>query len=219
MRSHLRSSKGGVPSRVLGWELRQLWREGGTPEPRGGDGRAGVCVGAQSSGPGSDGGKQRIRQPRRPSGEDGETQSTTLASREAETAREVNGTEKWSQEREYILDHQQSEKATTSWSVKSSRLQEAFLWTKGFPGRASGKEPTCQCWRPERCGFNSWVGMIPSRRVWHEYPLQYSCLENPMDRGAWWATVYRVTKGRKWLKWLSTHACMHYEQSWWRWYN
>ena len=26
------------------------------------------------------------------------------------------------------------------------------------------------------------------------YPLQYSCLENPMDRGAWWATVHAVTK-------------------------
>ena len=28
----------------------------------------------------------------------------------------------------------------------------------------------------------------------HGNPLQYSCLENPMDRGAWWATVYGVTK-------------------------
>ena len=27
-------------------------------------------------------------------------------------------------------------------------------------------------------------------------PLQYSCLENPMDRGAWWATVHGVTKSR-----------------------
>ena len=27
-------------------------------------------------------------------------------------------------------------------------------------------------------------------------PLQYPCLENPMDRGAWWATVHRVTKSR-----------------------
>ena len=27
-------------------------------------------------------------------------------------------------------------------------------------------------------------------------PLQYSCLENPMDRGPWWATVHRVTKSR-----------------------
>ena len=26
------------------------------------------------------------------------------------------------------------------------------------------------------------------------YPLRYSCLENPMDRGAWWATVYKVAK-------------------------
>ena len=28
----------------------------------------------------------------------------------------------------------------------------------------------------------------------HDNPLQYSCLENPMDRGAWWATVHGVTK-------------------------
>ena len=28
----------------------------------------------------------------------------------------------------------------------------------------------------------------------HGNPLQYSCLENPVDRGAWWATVYRVTE-------------------------
>ena len=31
-------------------------------------------------------------------------------------------------------------------------------------------------------------------------PLQYSCLENPMDRGTWWATVYRVAKSRTRLK-------------------
>ena len=37
------------------------------------------------------------------------------------------------------------------------------------------------CGRP---GFDPWVGKIPWRR---KYPLQYSCLENPMDRGAWWA--------------------------------
>ena len=35
-------------------------------------------------------------------------------------------------------------------------------------------------------------------------PLQYSCLENPMDRGAWWATVNRVSKSQTQLKWLST---------------
>ena len=35
-------------------------------------------------------------------------------------------------------------------------------------------------------------------------PLLYSCLENPMDRGAWQATVHRVTKSQTWLKQLST---------------
>ena len=38
------------------------------------------------------------------------------------------------------------------------------------------------------------------------YPLQYSCLENPTDRGAWWATVHVVMKSRTRLKQLSTHA-------------
>ena len=37
-------------------------------------------------------------------------------------------------------------------------------------------------------------------------PLQYSCLENPMDRGAWQATVHRVAKSWTQLKQLSTHA-------------
>ena len=40
----------------------------------------------------------------------------------------------------------------------------------------------------------------------HGKPLQYSCLENPMDRGAWWATVHRVAKNQTWLKRLSMHA-------------
>ena len=39
-------------------------------------------------------------------------------------------------------------------------------------------------------------------------PLQYSCLENPMDRGAWWATVHGVTKSRTLLKQLSTHNAL-----------
>ena len=35
-------------------------------------------------------------------------------------------------------------------------------------------------------------------------PLHYSCLENPMDRGAWRATVHRVIRSQTWMKWLST---------------
>ena len=38
------------------------------------------------------------------------------------------------------------------------------------------------------------------------YPLQYSCLENPMDRGVWWATVHGITKSQTRL---SNYACTH----------
>ena len=52
------------------------------------------------------------------------------------------------------------------------------------------------------------VGSIPgSGRSLGEangYPLQYSCLENPMDRGAWWTTVHGITKNQTQLKELST---------------
>ena len=39
-------------------------------------------------------------------------------------------------------------------------------------------------------------------------PLQYSCLENPVDKGAWWAAVHRVAQSRTRLKQLSLHACI-----------
>ena len=42
------------------------------------------------------------------------------------------------------------------------------------------------------------------------YPLQYSCLENPMDRGAWLATVHSVSKSQTQLKQLSTHRLLYY---------
>ena len=43
-----------------------------------------------------------------------------------------------------------------------------------------------------RLGFSPWVGKIPGGG--HGNPLQYPCLENPMDRGAWWATVHGCSK-------------------------
>ena len=43
-------------------------------------------------------------------------------------------------------------------------------------------------------------------------PLQYSCLENSMDRGAWWAMVHGVTKS--WCNWACTHVCMCVCVSW-----
>ena len=62
----------------------------------------------------------------------------------------------------------------------------------GLPGWHSGKEPACQCRRLKRHGFNPWVRNIPGGG--HGNPIQYSCLENPMDRGAWRATVHRVAE-------------------------
>ena len=41
-------------------------------------------------------------------------------------------------------------------------------------------------------------------------PLQYSCLENPRDRGAWWAAVYGVVQSWTWLKWLSSSTSKIY---------
>ena len=55
----------------------------------------------------------------------------------------------------------------------------------------SSKEFTCQC---RRRGFDPWVGKIPGGG--YDHPLQYSCLGNPMDREAWWATGHRVAKGQ-----------------------
>ena len=54
----------------------------------------------------------------------------------------------------------------------------------GLPRWCNGKEPICQRRRCKRHEFDPWVGMI------NGHPLQYSCLENPMDRGAWWAPIH-----------------------------
>ena len=63
---------------------------------------------------------------------------------------------------------------------------------------------------PAKAGDVRDVGSVPG---WGRSPeggqgnsLQYSCLENPMDTGACWAMVNRVTKCQTWLKWLSKHS-------------
>ena len=61
----------------------------------------------------------------------------------------------------------------------------------GFPGVSDGKESTCNAGD---------LGLIPelerSPGEGNGNPLQYSCLENPMDRGAWQATVHGITKSQ-----------------------
>ena len=82
------------------------------------------------------------------------------------------------------------------WSDWAAMLSLSFL------GGARGKEPTCQCRRHKGHRFNPWVRKIPGGG--HGKTLQYSCLEIPMDREAWWATVHRVAKNWTRLKQLST---------------
>ena len=79
----------------------------------------------------------------------------------------------------------------------------------GFPGSTSGKDPACQRRRHRRPQFNPWVGKTPGGG--HGNPLQCSCLENPVDRGAWRATVHGVIKSWARLKRLRmhTHLCTH----------
>ena len=64
----------------------------------------------------------------------------------------------------------------------------------GFPGGSDGKESACKA---EDLG---WIPVSErSPGVGNDNPLQYSCLENFMDRGAWQATVHGVAK--IWTQW------------------
>ena len=66
-------------------------------------------------------------------------------------------------------------------------------WLAGFPSSSDNKESACNV---------EDLGVIPGSERFpgggHDNPLQYSCLENPMDRGVWQATVHKVTK--RWIK-------------------
>ena len=83
--------------------------------------------------------------------------------------------------------HRQTKK-TDSQSINT---QAPLLW--GFPHDSVGKEAACnsghylQCRRP---GFDPWVGKIPWEG--HGNSVQYACLGNPMNRGAWQAIVTGV---------------------------
>ena len=89
--------------------------------------------------------------------------------------------------------------------INLSPLWINLLNILGFPGSTSGKEPPCQCRRLKRSRFDPWGGKI-SPGEGNGYPLQLTCMKNPMHRGAWRAAVHRVANSQTWLKWLSTHA-------------
>ena len=72
-----------------------------------------------------------------------------------------------------------------SWSRESSR---------DFPGGSDSEECVCSVG-----ALGSIPGSGSSPGEGNGYPLYYSCLENSMDRGAWWATIHGFTKSRTWL--------------------
>ena len=76
-----------------------------------------------------------------------------------------------------------------TWSFVTGYCQ---LW--GFPRGSEVKAPACN---PGDLGSIPELGRYPEEG--NSNPLQYSCLENPMDGGAWWATVHRVAKNQTWL--------------------
>ena len=66
----------------------------------------------------------------------------------------------------------------------------------GLPWLHSGKESACQCRTRDTGSIPGWGR---SRGEGNGYPLQYSCLEKSMNRGAWRATVHGLAKSQTWV--------------------
>ena len=97
-----------------------------------------------------------------------------------------------------------------SWTYVSEIVTQTFNvlchQTWGFPGGTSSKEPTCQCQRHKRCSSSLGPGRSSGEGTGN--PFQHSCLENPMDRGAWWAPVHGLAESdaTEWLTHKHTHT-------------
>ena len=80
--------------------------------------------------------------------------------------------------------------------------------SKGFPSGSDSKESACHVGDP---GSIPRLGRSPGGG--HGNSLQYSCLENPMDRGAWWATAHGVAQSQTRLSDLAQHRAIKREQN------
>ena len=79
-----------------------------------------------------------------------------------------------------------------------------WLDSEGFPGGSVGKDSACNAGDP---GLTPESGRSPGGG--NSGPLQYSCLENPMDRGVWWAMVHLVAKSQTQLSHFHFHTHTH----------
>ena len=80
----------------------------------------------------------------------------------------------------------------------------------GFPDGSAGEESSCNAGDPRDAGSIPELGRFLGEE--NGNPLQFSCLENSMDRGAWWATVHGVAKSQ--TEQLSMHACLISHKAW-----
>ena len=88
---------------------------------------------------------------------------------------------------------------------KSPTYLYFHVHSQSFPGGTSGKDMPANAGDIREAGSTPRSGRSPG--IAHDKPLQYSCLENPTDRGAWGTAVHRVAKTQTGSKQLS--ACMH----------
>ena len=91
----------------------------------------------------------------------------------------------------------------TSWPHFLICIWHIIIMIGGLLRWLSGRESACIAGATENAGSIPGSGRSPGGG--HVNPLQYSCLENPMDRGTWQATVHRIAESQTWLKWFSMH--------------
>ena len=83
-------------------------------------------------------------------------------------------------------------------------LKKMLPLNKGFPAGSDGKEPAYNAGDSDLIPESPRPGRSSGEE--NGNPLQYSCLDNHMDSGAWWATVHGVTKSHTGLSKFHTHT-------------
>ena len=101
---------------------------------------------------------------------------------------------RWAEEPDCIEALQQSAGSRNNKRLLLIKKDGYLKLRTDFPGGSDSQESACNVGD---------LGLIPGLRrspgEGNGYPLQYSCLENPMDRGTWKATVHGVAKSQTWL--------------------